>query len=64
MPEKLKKSVKTFNRQTGKTTVEHFYLHTTQLTELERIANNPDANPKLRMKCKKELTRRINVKGK
>ncbi len=63
MPEKLKKSVKTYNRQTGKTTVEHFYLHTTHLTELERIANDVNANPKLRMKCKKELTRRINVKG-
>jgi len=63
MPEKLKKSVKTFNRQTGKTTVEHFYLHTTKLDELTRIANDEKASPKLRMKCKRELTRRINVKG-
>tara|TARA_R100000654_G_scaffold72408_1_gene104235 strand:- start:170 stop:355 length:186 start_codon:yes stop_codon:yes gene_type:complete len=60
MPEKLKKSVKTYNRQTGKKTVEHFYLHTTKQNELERIANDVNANPKLRMKCKKELTRRKN----
>ena len=58
MPEKLKKSVKTFNRKTGKTTVEHFYLHTTKLDELTRIANDEKASPKLRMKCKRELTRR------
>ena len=58
MPEKLKKSIKTFNRQTGKTTTEHFYLHTTKMDELTRIANDPNANPKLRMKCRRELTRR------
>ena len=58
MPEKLKKGVKTFNRKTNKTTVEHFYLHTTKLDELTRIANDEKASPKLRMKCKRELTRR------
>ena len=58
MPEKLKKSVKTFNRKTNKTTVEHFYLHTTKLDVLTRIANDEKASPKLRMKCKRELTRR------
>ena len=58
MPEKLKKSVKTYNRKTGKTTIEHFYLHTTKLDELTRIANDEKASPKLRMKCKRELTRR------
>ena len=58
MPEKLKKSVKTFNRKTNKTSVEHFYLHTTKLDELTRIANDNKASPKLRMKCKRELTKR------
>jgi|TARA_R110002012_G_scaffold87817_1_gene216929 hypothetical protein len=58
MPEKLKKSVKTFNRKTNKTSVEHFYLHTTKLDELTRIANDDKASPKLRMKCKRELTKR------
>jgi len=58
MPEKLKKSVKTFSKKTGKKTVEHFYLHTTKLDELTRIANDEKASPKLRMKCKRELSRR------
>tara|TARA_R100001594_G_C3871801_1_gene223676 strand:+ start:95 stop:298 length:204 start_codon:yes stop_codon:yes gene_type:complete len=58
MPTKLKKSVKTYNRKTGKTTVEHFYLHSTKQTELERIANDPNANPKLRIKCRREITKR------
>lgn len=58
MPEKLKKSVKTFNRKTNKTSVEHFYLHTTKLDELTRIASDDKASPKLRMKCKRELTKR------
>jgi hypothetical protein len=58
MPTKLKKSVKNYNRQTGKTTVEHFYLHATKQIELERIANDPNASPKLRIKCKREITKR------
>ena len=58
MPTKLKKSVKTYNRKTGKTTTEHFYLHTTKQDELEIIANDPSANPKLRIKCKREITKR------
>ena len=61
MPEKLKKSVKTFNRKTNKTTVEHFYLHATHKNELERIAFDPKASPKLRIKCKRELTRRKEI---
>ena len=36
MPTKLKKSVKTYNRKTGKTTTEHFYLHATKKDELIR----------------------------
>ncbi len=58
MPTKLKKSVKTYSRQTGKTTTEHFYLHATKQDELVRIANDTNANPKLRIKCKRELTKR------
>ena len=63
MPTKLKKSVKTYNRKTGKTTTEHFYLHTTKQSELERIANDPNANPKLRIKCKREITKRRKANG-
>ena len=53
MPTKLKKSVKTYNRKTGKTTIEHFYLHATKKDELIRIANDINANRKLRIKCKR-----------
>lgn len=63
MPVKLKKSVKTYNRKTGKTTTEHFYLHNTKQDELERIANDKNANPKLRIKCKRELIKRRKANG-
>ena len=58
MPQKLKKSVKTYNRKTGKTTTEHFYLHATKLSELEEIANDNNRHPKIRIKCKREIIRR------
>ena len=63
MPTKLKKSVKTYNRKTGKTTTEHFYLHATKQHELVRIANDVNANPKLRIKCKRELIKRRKANG-
>ena len=59
MPEKLKKSIKHFSRKTGKTTIEHFYLRSTKCEELLEIINSDKANAKLKIKCKKELTRRI-----
>ena len=58
MPTKLKKSVKTYSRQTGKTTIEHFYLHATKLSELEEIANDNNRHPKIRIKCKREIIKR------
>nr|BAR29234.1 hypothetical protein [uncultured Mediterranean phage uvMED]BAR29276.1 hypothetical protein [uncultured Mediterranean phage uvMED] len=58
MPTKLKKSVKTYNRQTGKTTTEHFYLHATKQEELEKIANDNNRHPKIRIKCKREIIKR------
>ena len=64
MPTKLKKSVKTYSRQTGKTTTEHFYIHATKQDELVRIANDTNANPKLRIKCKRELTKRRKANAK
>lgn len=63
MPEKLKKSVKHYNRKTGKSTIEHFFLKQTSTKELQRIAFDKNANAKLRMKCKKELTRRSHEQG-
>jgi len=58
VPTKLKKSVKTYNRQTGKTTTEHFYLHATKQQELETIANDSNRHPKIRIKCKREIIKR------
>jgi len=58
VPTKLKKSVKTYNRKTGKTTTEHFYLHATKLSELEEIVNDNNRHPKIRIKCKREIIRR------
>jgi len=64
MPTKLKKSVKTYNRQTGKTTTEHFYLHATKQEELETIANDNNRHPKIRIKCKKEIIKRRKANAK
>lgn len=58
MPEKLKKSIKIKDRNTGLMKIEHYYLKQTSLSELQRIANDSNANPKLRIKCKKELIKR------
>ena len=58
MPEKLKKSVKTFSKKTGKKTVEHFYLKAISLKELEDVINAPNTRPKVREKCKREIVRR------
>jgi len=64
MPTKLKPSVKHWDRKTGKTTVEHFYIKNTKLEELLDIINSDRANPKLRIKCKRELDRRANDSSK
>ena len=64
MPTKLKKSVKTYSRQTGKTTIEHFYLHATKLSQLEEIANDNNRHPKIRIKCKREIIRRRKANAK
>jgi len=58
MPEKFKRSEKIRDKRTGKTIVKHYYLKNTPITELERIANNKEARPKLRIKCIKEINRR------
>ena len=62
MPTKLKPSVKHYDRKTGKFSVEHFYIKNTKLEVLLDIINSERSNPKLRIKCKRELDRRANVK--
>lgn len=58
MPTKLKASIKHWDRKTGKTTIEHFYLKATQVEELAAIIANENTKPKLKVKCQRELDRR------
>lgn len=58
MPEKIKPSVKHTDRKTGKTWIEHFYLKSTPMNELQRLLGDERANKKLKVKCMRELTRR------
>jgi len=59
MPTKLKPSVKSYDRKTGKYTTEHYYIKNTSYKELVEIVKSERANAKLRIKCKRELTRRL-----
>jgi hypothetical protein len=58
MPVKFKPDQKTYNRQTGKTTIERFYIRNVEKQELFDTINNKNTKPKLRQKCINELTRR------
>ena len=58
MPTKLKPSIKHWDRKTGKTTIEHFYLKATKAEELAAIIANENTKPKLKLKCQRELDRR------
>ena len=57
-PTKLKNSVKTVDRQTGKVTVTHFYIKNATDIELLDIVENSNTKPKLKQKCLNELVRR------
>jgi|TARA_B100000073_G_scaffold334161_1_gene326399 aspartate/glutamate racemase len=58
MPTKLKPSVKTYNRKTGKTTTEHFYMKTMSKESLFEYINDDRGKPKIKQKCRNELSRR------
>lgn len=58
MPEKLKKSIKLRDKQTGKMKTEHYYLKSTPLTEIMDIIDNQNTKPKIRAKCRREVIRR------
>lgn len=58
MPIKFKKSQVIKDRVTGKPKTQHFYMKQTPTSELLDVINNPNASAKLRVKCKRELTRR------
>tara|TARA_R110002012_G_scaffold322021_1_gene553752 strand:+ start:3348 stop:3539 length:192 start_codon:yes stop_codon:yes gene_type:complete len=59
MPIKFKKSTKTFNRQTGKTSVEHYYMRSTPLADLYKYIKDPNGTPRLKQKVRNEIARRF-----
>lgn len=58
MPTKLKKSEKVRNKQTGKVTVEHFYIKCADKKELVALLDNEYTKPKVKQKIRNELVRR------
>lgn len=58
MPIKLKPSVKKFDRRTGLTTIEHYYMKSQSLDTLKEILNKDSTSPKLKQKVKNEIVRR------
>jgi hypothetical protein len=61
MPEKIKKSIKTKNKVTGKYETEHFYVKNRSIEELETLINNKNTRPKIKLKALRELIRRNKV---
>lgn len=58
MPVKFKPDQKTRDRNTGKITIQRFYIRNVDKQELFDTINNKNTKPKLRVKCLNELVRR------
>jgi len=58
MPTKLKPSSSSYNRQTGKTTVTHYFIKGISQEELFKDLNNHNTKPKVKQKIRNELIRR------
>lgn len=58
MPTKIKKSEKIRNKQTGRTSITHYYAKCATNKELQDMINNSSTKPKLAQKCRNELIRR------
>ena len=58
MPTKLKPSYSRYDRNTKKTTVEHYYIKGISKDELFKELNNSSTKPKVKQKIRNELTRR------
>tara|TARA_R110000772_G_scaffold109121_1_gene212353 strand:- start:647 stop:829 length:183 start_codon:yes stop_codon:yes gene_type:complete len=58
MPIKLKQSVKTLNRTTNKYEIEHYYLKSMSVDELNKYIESSSAKQKIVQKCRNELMRR------
>ena len=62
LPTKFKPSATKIDRQTKKTSIEHYYMKTTPKQELIDYLNSSSAKPKIKQKVRNELTRRgINI---
>jgi len=58
MPIKISKSQKVTDRQTGRVSTTHYYAKCTSTKELKDMIDNPSTKPKIKQKCRNELTRR------
>jgi hypothetical protein len=57
MPTKFKPSHKTYVKGQG-TKTEHFYIKNIPTAELFEYLNNSNGKPKIKQKCRNEITRR------
>lgn len=58
MPTKFKPSSASYNRATGQTTIEHYYIKGISKEELFESLNNHNTKPKVKQKVRNELARR------
>ena len=58
MPTKYKPSILKFDRNTKKTTIEHFYVKSLSVEKLFEMLNNSSTKPKNKQKFRNELVRR------
>ena len=62
MPIKISKSQKVMDRQTGRVSTTHYYAKCTSIEELHDLIAKESTKPKIRQKCRNELTKRMNDK--
>ena len=58
MPTKYKPSILKIDRNTKKTTIEHFYVKSLSVEKLFEMLNNSTTKPKNKQKFRNELVRR------
>ena len=61
MPTKIKKSEKIRNKQTGRTSITHYYAKCTPTTELQNMIASDSTKPKVKQKYRNELIKRNKV---
>lgn len=58
MPVKFAKSFKQFNKESKRTTMVHDYIKNKSQDELFEYINSDNGKPKIKQKCRNELSRR------